>query len=306
MPLCFGLARWLTFGPARKALGLDRCLQFFNRGLALPAHILEAFLSLDIPIAEVYGLTECTGVHTFSSQEAFRLLSCGKALPGAYTRVCPEDGEDVGAIRVWGRHVFMGYLGDKENTRERIDSHGWLHTGDLGLLDANDFLYITGNVKDVITLRSGERINPTPIEERVKRHLPLVRYVMLVGQDAPYLCALLTLKCQVHPDTGEPRNALTSEAVRLCRQLKSQATRLTDIVGDRDPVVTEFIRKGIHAANAEASSSCAKIVKWMVLETDFSIAGGELGANTKLKRAVVAKMYQAEIESFYRESWGYH
>lgn len=81
----------------------------------------------------------------------------------------------------------------------------------------------------------------------------------------------------MHPETGEPRNALTSEAVTLCRQLKSQSTRLTDIIGDKDPLVADFIRQGIKAANAEASSDGAKIIKWMVLETDFSVAGGELG-----------------------------
>ncbi|XP_076977098.1 long-chain-fatty-acid--CoA ligase ACSBG2-like isoform X2 [Tamandua tetradactyla] len=296
---------WLTFNPARTLLGLNRCLQFFNTGQGLPRDTLEYFLGLDVPIFELYGLTECTGVHTFSGHQNFRLLSCGKELPGTYTKVQQEDAAGVGAIHIWGRHIFMGYLNDKERTREMISQYSWLHTGDLGLLDANNFLYIMGSVKDIITLKSGEKINPTPIEERVKRHVPLARYVTLVGQDAPYLCALLTLKCQVHPETGEPRNALTSEAVTLCRQLKSQSTRLTDIIGDKDPLVAEFIRQGIKAANAEVFSDCAKIVKWTVLETDFSVAGGELGATTKVKRAVVAKMYQAEIGRFYEDREDY-
>ncbi|XP_035578051.1 long-chain-fatty-acid--CoA ligase ACSBG2-like isoform X8 [Zalophus californianus] len=155
---------------------------------------------------------------------------------------------------------------------------------------------------DIITLSSGERINPNPIEERVKRYIPIVRYVVLVGQDAPYLCALLTLKCQVNTDTGEPRNALTSEAVAFCRQLRSQSTRLSDIVYDGDPVVLEFISQGIDAANAEVPSDSAKIIKWTILRTDFSMVGGELGATTKLKRAMVARMYQAEIERLYEEA----
>ncbi|XP_025312969.1 long-chain-fatty-acid--CoA ligase ACSBG2-like isoform X1 [Canis lupus familiaris] len=300
-PLCFSLAKKLTFNQARKSLGLHHCRQFFNLGLGLPRATMDYFLSLNMPIFELYGLSESTGIHTLSRQQDFRLLSCGKSLPSTHTKMQREDEEGIGDIHIWGRNVFMGYLNDEENTQEKIDVHGWLHTGDLGFLDTDEFLYIMGNARDIITLSSGERINPNPIEARVKRHIPIVRYVVVVGQDAPYLCALLTLKCQVNMDTGEPRNALTSEAVAFCRHLRSQATRLSDIVYDGDPVVLEFISQGIDAANAEVSSDSAKIVKWTILETDFSVAGGELGATTKLKRAMVAKIYQTEIERFYKE-----
>ncbi|XP_047690763.1 long-chain-fatty-acid--CoA ligase ACSBG2-like isoform X2 [Prionailurus viverrinus] len=276
-PLCFSLAKRLTFSQARRFLGLQRCRQYFNLGTGLSGATTEYFLSLNMPICELYGLSESTGVHTLSRQEGFRLLSCGKSLPSTRTKTQKEDGDGIGDIHIWGRNIFMGYLDDEEKTQEKIDLHGWLRTGDLGFLDDDEFLYVTGNERDLITLSSGEKINPNPIEERVKRHIPIVRYVVLVGQDAPYLCALLTLK------------------------LKSQSTRLSDIVCDRDPVVTEFISQGIDAANAEVTSNSAKIVKWTILETDFSMAGGELGATAKLKRANVGKMYQSEIESFYSE-----
>ncbi|XP_026905059.2 long-chain-fatty-acid--CoA ligase ACSBG2 isoform X3 [Acinonyx jubatus] len=275
--LCFSLAKRLTFSQARRFLGLQRCRQYFNLGTGLSGATTEYFLSLNMPICELYGLSESTGVHTLSRQEGFRLLSCGKSLPSTRTKTQKEDGDGIGDIHIWGRNIFMGYLDDEEKTQEKIDLHGWLRTGDLGFLDDDEFLYVTGNERDLITLSSGEKINPNPIEERVKRHIPIVRYVVLVGQDAPYLCALLTLK------------------------LKSQSTRLSDIVCDRDPVVTEFISQGIDAANAEVTSNSAKIVKWTILETDFSMAGGELGATTKLKRANVGKMYRPEIESFYSE-----
>uniref|UniRef100_A0A452U2Z7 long-chain-fatty-acid--CoA ligase n=2 Tax=Ursus TaxID=9639 RepID=A0A452U2Z7_URSMA len=302
-PLCFGLAKRLTFNQARRFLGLHHCRQYFNLGLGLSRATLDYFLSLNMPIFELYGLSESTGIHTLSRQQDFRLLSCGKSLPSTHTKTQKEDEEGIGDIYIWGRNVFMGYLDDEENTQAKIDARGWLHTGDLGFMDPDEFLYVVGNTRgeqDKAT-SSGEKINPNPIEERVKRYIPIVRYVVLVGQDAPYLCALLTLKCQINTDTGEPRNALTSEAVAFCRQLRSQATRLSDIVYDGDPVVLEFISQGIDAANAEVASSSAKIVKWAILRTDFSIAGGELGATTKLKRAMVARIYQAEIESLYEE-----
>ncbi|XP_062966043.1 long-chain-fatty-acid--CoA ligase ACSBG2-like [Cynocephalus volans] len=300
-PLCYRLAKKVIFNPARKFLGLHHCHQFFNMGGGLPRATLDFFLSLNIPIFELYGLTECTGIHTLSRHQDFRLLSCGKELPNTQTKVEGEDEEGIGNIHIWGRNVFMGYLNDKENTQRKMDCHGWMHTGDLGFLDIDRFLYIMGNIKDIITLSSGEKINPNPIEERVRMYLPIVRYVLVVGQDAPYLCALLTVKCQINPETGESRNALTSEAVAFCQHLKSHSTRLTDIIYDRDPVITDFISQRIDAVNAEATSESAKIIKWAILDTDFSVGGGELGATTRLKRATVAKIYQAEIEGFYKE-----
>uniref|UniRef100_A0A8C7B6Y9 long-chain-fatty-acid--CoA ligase n=1 Tax=Neovison vison TaxID=452646 RepID=A0A8C7B6Y9_NEOVI len=275
-PLCFGLAKRLTFNQARKFLGLHHCRQYFSLGLGLSRATLDYFLSLNMPILALYGLSESTGIHTVSRQHDIRLLSCGKSLPRTHIKTQNEDDEGIGDIYIWGRNVFMGYLNDAENTQEKFDAHGWLRTGDLGFLDADKFLYIVGNTR-------GE-INPNPIEERVKRYIPLVRYVVLVGQDAPYLCALLTLKCQINTDTGEPRNALTSEAVAFCRQLRSQSTRLSDIVYDGDPVVLEFIGQGIDAANAEVTSDSAKIMKWTILRTDFSVAGGELGERGRARK----------------------
>ncbi|XP_046299718.1 long-chain-fatty-acid--CoA ligase ACSBG2 [Marmota monax] len=300
-PLCFRLAKMLTFNRARKFLGLSHCEQFFNIGLGLPTATLDFFLSLNIPIFEVYGLSEGTGIHTLSSHQAFRLPSCGKGLPNTHTKVKKENEKCIGNICIWGRNIFMGYLNDKEGTQKMMDCYGWMNTRDLGCLDVNGFLYVLGNVKDLITLSSGEKINPRPIEERVKMQIPIVRHVMVVGQDAPYLCALLTLKCQINSETGEPRTALTSEAVAFCRKLKSQSTRLTDILHKRDPVVMEFISQGIKAVNAGAPSESARIIKWAILDTDFSVGGGELGITERLKRVAVAKMYQAEINDFYED-----
>uniref|UniRef100_A0A8C9PL64 long-chain-fatty-acid--CoA ligase n=1 Tax=Spermophilus dauricus TaxID=99837 RepID=A0A8C9PL64_SPEDA len=292
-PLCFRLAKMLTFNRARKFLGLSHCEQFFNIGPGLPTATLDFFLSLNIPIFELYGLSEGTGIHTLSSHQAFRLPSCGKGLPNTHTKV-KENEKCIGNICIWGRNIFMGYLNDKEGTQKMMDCYGWMNTGDLGCLDVNGFLYVLGNVKG--EAGSGEKINPRPIEERVKMHIPIVRHVMVVGQDAPYLCALLTLKV---PWTVW--DALTSEAVAFCRKLKSQSTRLTDILHKHDPVVMEFISQGIKAVNAEAPSESARIIKWAILDTDFSVGGGELGITERLKRVAVAKMYQAEIDDFYKD-----
>nr|XP_012617115.1 long-chain-fatty-acid--CoA ligase ACSBG2-like isoform X1 [Microcebus murinus] len=299
LPLGFGLAKTLTFDRTRKFFGLEHCRQFFNLGLGLPRATLEFFLSLNIPIFEFYGQTECTGVHSVSSHRAFQLLSCGKPFRDTNTKVLEGDKDGIGDICIWGRNVFMGYLNNKEATKDKIDSLGWMHTGDLGFLDADNFLHIAGNVNDIITLSSGEKINPGPIEEQVKMFIPIVHYVVLVGQDMPYLCALLTLKCQVNVETGEPRDALTEEAVDFCRNLKSHSTRLSDIINNQDSIVMEYVDQAIDVINREARSESARIVKWTILDTDFSIGAGELGVTTKVKRGIVYKMYQAEIEKFY-------
>lgn len=98
---------------------------------------------------------------------------------------------------------------------------------------------------------------------------------------APEACSQNTnsvcLQCQINPETGEARSALTSEAVACCRKLRSQSTWLTDVLYDRDPLVTEFISQGIQEVNAEAPSEAAKIIKWVILDNDFSVGGGELG-----------------------------
>ncbi|XP_031202555.1 long-chain-fatty-acid--CoA ligase ACSBG2-like isoform X3 [Mastomys coucha] len=298
-PLCFGLAKRLTFEPARKFLGLNHCEQFLNVGMGLPTSTLDFFLSMNIPIMEVYGLPECTGVHTVSNLQAYRIRSCGKELPKTHTKVEKENQNGVGNLCLWGRHIFMGYLRDKQNTENKVDTHGWLHTNDLGFLDFDKFLYIMGKAKDLITLSSGEKVNPYPIEERVRTRIPIVHYAMLVGQDFPYLCALLTLKCQINPETGETRGNLTSEAVACCRKLRSQSTWLSDVLYDRDPIVTQFINQGIEDVNSEAPTVGAKIIKWVILDNDFSVDGGELGPMSKMNRSAVVKIYQEEIQKLY-------
>ncbi|KAM5232332.1 LOW QUALITY PROTEIN: long-chain-fatty-acid--CoA ligase ACSBG2 [Hipposideros larvatus] len=307
--LCFSLAKKLIFNQARKFLGLHCCQQFFNMGLGLPRATLDYFLSLDMPIFQLYGLSARTGVHSLSYQQDFWLLRClqQQAIQPkgvlSLSVACLVPGSSV-ASRGLGagcdQNIFMGYLNDEETAQEKTDLHGWMQ-GDLGFLDTEESLYIMGNVRgeqDTIMLCSGE-INPNPTEERVRKHIPIVCHVVLVGQDAPYLCALLTLRCQINADT-EPRNALTSEAIAFCRQLSS-STRLSDIVYNGDPVITEFTGQGIGVANAETTLNSTKITKWTILETDFSMVGGELGATTMLKRATVAKIHQAETERLYKE-----
>uniref|UniRef100_A0AAY5L0K0 Long-chain-fatty-acid--CoA ligase ACSBG2 n=1 Tax=Esox lucius TaxID=8010 RepID=A0AAY5L0K0_ESOLU len=291
----------LVFTKVRKALGLDRCTKCYTGAAPITKDTLEFFLSLDIPLYELYGMSESTGPHTISQSEAFRLTSCGKVIPGCETKIHSPDEEGNGEICFWGRHVFMGYLNMADKTKDALDDEGWLHSGDLGKHDENGFLFITGRIKELIITAGGENIPPVPIEDAVKEALPLVSNAMLIGDKRKFLAMLLTIKCQVNGDTGAPEDELTPEAIELCRKLGSSATRVSEIAGGRDRVIHAAIQDGINRVNENATSNAQRIQKWTILGQDFSIFGGELGPTMKLKRPVVMKMYKEQIEHFYKE-----
>uniref|UniRef100_A0A674BFP9 Long-chain-fatty-acid--CoA ligase ACSBG2 n=1 Tax=Salmo trutta TaxID=8032 RepID=A0A674BFP9_SALTR len=300
-PVNYRLAKKLVFRKVRKALGLDRCTKCYTGAAPITKDTLEFFLSLDIPVYELYGMSESTGPHTISLPNAFRLTSVGKLIPGCETKIHSPDQEGNGEICFWGRHVFMGYLNQADKTEDALDAEGWLHSGDLGKHDDNGFLFITGRIKELIITAGGENIPPVPIEDAVKEAVSLVSNAMLIGDKRKFLAMLLTIKCQVNGDTGAPEDELTPEAVELCRKLGSNATRVSEIAGGRDRVIHAAIQEGINRVNENATSNAQRIQKWIILDQDFSITGGELGPTMKLKRPVVMKMYKEQVEHFYKE-----
>ncbi|XP_051950198.1 long-chain-fatty-acid--CoA ligase ACSBG2 isoform X2 [Xyrauchen texanus] len=300
-PFNYRLAKRLVFRKVRTALGLDRCTKCYTGAAPITKDTLEFFLSLDIPLFELYGMSESSGPHTISLPDAFRLTSCGKVIPGCQTKIFSPDADGNGEICFWGRHVFMGYLNMPEKTEEALDAEGWLHSGDLGKQDQNDFLFITGRIKELIITAGGENIPPVPIEDVVKETVPLISNAMLIGDKRKFLSMLITIKCQVNGETGVPEDELTPEAIELCCKLGSNSTRVSEIAGGRDRTVYAAIQEGINRVNEKATSNAQRIQKWTVLDQDFSIPGGELGPTMKLKRPVVMKMYKDQIENFYKE-----
>ncbi|XP_056459415.1 long-chain-fatty-acid--CoA ligase ACSBG2 [Gadus chalcogrammus] len=300
-PLNYRLAKKLVFKKVRKALGLDRCLRCYTGAAPITKDTLHFFLSLDVPLYELYGMSESSGPHTISLPDAFRLTSCGKEIEGCKTKIHNPDLEGIGEICFWGRHLFMGYLNQYERTEEALDAEGWLHSGDLGKHDDNDFLYITGRIKELIITAGGENIPPVPIEDAVKEMVPLVSNAMLIGDKRKFLSMLLTVKGQLNEETGVPTDELTAEAVEVCQRLGSSATRVSEVCGGRDRAVHAAIQEGINRVNERAASNAQRVQKWVVLDRDFSIIGGELGPTMKLRRPVVMKMYMEQIDSFYKE-----
>uniref|UniRef100_A0A672UZC5 Long-chain-fatty-acid--CoA ligase ACSBG2 n=1 Tax=Strigops habroptila TaxID=2489341 RepID=A0A672UZC5_STRHB len=301
IPMNFRIAKHLVYKKVQKAIGLDRCTRCYTGAAPISRETLEFFLSLDIPVLELYGMSESTGPHTVSSPHMFRLTSCGRSISGCQTRIHNADQYGIGEVCYLGRHIFMGYLNMEDKTKEAIDEEGWLHSGDLGKLDAHGFLYITGRIKELIITAGGENIPPVPIEDAVKAAVPIISNAMLVGDKAKFVAMLLTLKCNVNIDTGEPRDDLAPEAIEYCQRLGSKATKVSEIIRSKDKAVYAAIQNGISAVNERATSNAQKIQKWTLLEKDFSLFGGELGPTMKLKRPVVVEKYKDQIAQFYAD-----
>ncbi|XP_072289099.1 long-chain-fatty-acid--CoA ligase ACSBG2-like [Eucyclogobius newberryi] len=301
VPWGFTLANSLVFKKVRAALGLDRCRLCLTGAAPITKETLDYFMSLNLPLMELYGMSESSGPHTISVPNAFRLSSCGKEMAGCKTKLENPDEDGNGEICFWGRHVFMGYLNMPDKTTEALDEDGWLHSGDLGRHDQHEFLFITGRIKELIITAGGENIPPVPIEDALRAEIPIISNAMLIGDKLKFLSMLLTLKCVVD-DNGEPTDDLSPETLDFCRRNNVTATKVSEIIANKEPAVYQAIQEALERVNAKATSRAQTVQKWVILEQDFSISGGELGPTMKLRRPIVVKMYQEKINEMYEVS----
>uniref|UniRef100_A0A2K5CG84 Long-chain-fatty-acid--CoA ligase ACSBG2 n=1 Tax=Aotus nancymaae TaxID=37293 RepID=A0A2K5CG84_AOTNA len=297
-PMSYRMAK-TVFSKGKMSLGLDHCHSFISGAVPLNRETAEFFLSLDIPIGELYGLSESLGLHTISNQNNYRLLSCGKILTGCKNILFQQNKDGIGEICLWGGHIFMGYLESETETTEAIDEEGWLPSGDLGQLDSLGFLYVTGRIKEILITPGGENVPLIPTETLIKKKIPIISNAMLVGDKLKFLSMLLMLKYDINQMSGEPLDKLTLEAINFCQGLGSWASTVTEIVKQQDSLVYKAIQEGINAVNQEATSNEQKIQKWVILEKDFSMYGGELGPTVKLKRHFIAQKYKKQIDRMY-------
>ncbi|XP_063025565.1 long-chain-fatty-acid--CoA ligase ACSBG1-like isoform X2 [Melospiza melodia melodia] len=270
------LADYLVLAKIRSALGLSSCQKHFSGAAPLNTETLYFFLGLNITLYEAYGMSETTGPHCLSGPYIYRQHSCGKPAPGCRVKLVDKDSEGNGEICFWGRTVFMGYLNMEDRTKEAFDEEGWLHSGDLGKLDKDGFLYVTGRIKDLIITAGGENVPPIPIEDAVKKELPIVSNAMVIGDKKKFLSMFLTLKSVLDPDTSDPTDILTEQARNFCQRSGSKATKVSEIVATRDEAIYRAIQEGIDRVNSTATNRVHCIQKWIVLPRDFSISGGEL------------------------------
>ena len=275
-PLLYGLAQKLVFSKVRLKLGLDRCHLAVTSAAPISKSTLEFFLSLGIPICEVFGMSESTGPTTLSTPQRYCTGKAGWALPGLELAIA-ADGE----ILIRGRHVFKGYLKNESATIEALDDDGWLHSGDVGEIDAKGFLKITDRKKDIIITSGGENIAPQMLEGKLSA-IPAIAQVAIIGNARKYLTALFTL---------DPEK-LQSEAA-------AAGSPATDVASASScPQFQAYIQTQVDAVNGTLAR-VQTIKKFTILPNEFTIDGGELTPTMKMKRRVVGKKYAEQIEGMY-------
>lgn len=279
------------------ALGLDQCHDFFVAAAPMETKILWYFMSIDIPIMEIFGQSECTGPQTTNRVSAFKVGSVGLPIEGSEVRRDSATGE----FQYRGRHIFAGYKGMVEETKKTIDPDGWMCSGDVVEFSGDDdpnsgFVSITGRIKELIITAGGENVPPVVIEEELKAAIPALSNVMLIGDKRKFLSALFTLQVEIDPD-GVPTNKLTGRAVEVGKEIGSEA--MTTIQARDDVAWQKYFEDGIKKANAKATSNAQKVQKFILLDGDFSEKGTELTPTLKLKRNVTASKYMDKIEALY-------
>ena len=275
-PALYGLADKLVFSKVRDRLGFNRIRYCITSAAPISLDTLEFFLSLGIPIMEVYGLSECTGPATVSLPDRYRTGSVGVAAPETEV-VVADDGE----LLIRGPHVFMGYYKDERATRATLDDRGWLHTGDIGTIDELGFIRITDRKKDILITAGGKNVAPQNLEGHLKS-IPVVAQAVIIGDRKPYLSALLTLD--------------ESRVPQVAHKIGSNATNAIEAASCT--VFNAYLRAEIDKIDAKLSRA-ETIKKFVILPADFSIEGGELTPTMKIKRNVVRDRYAKEIETLY-------
>ncbi|NRD45352.1 MULTISPECIES: long-chain fatty acid--CoA ligase [Corallococcus] len=273
----FALARRLVFEPLKTRIGLEKAKLFSTSAAPIGRDVLDFFASIDVVLLEVWGMTEVSGPATVSTAECARMGTVGRPMLGVEVRIA-QDGE----ILVQGGNVCLGYHRNPEATQELL-ADGWLHTGDVGQLDSEGFLRITGRKKEIIVTSGGKKTSPANIEELLKGVSP-VGHALVVGDRRNYLVALVTLDPdrvrKLAREKGWPEDVATLvKDARLHQHLYEAFER------DVNPKLSRF----------------ETIKRFRVLPGEFSIDGGELTPSMKMRRKVVEQKYADAIEALYNE-----
>ncbi|MFD7709419.1 AMP-dependent synthetase/ligase [Streptomyces sp. NPDC059786] len=265
----------LVYAKVRAAMG-GRVKHAMSGGSAMDRRLGLFFAGAGVTIYEGYGLTESTAAATANPPERTRFGTVGQAIPGTTVHIA-DDGE------IWlnGGNVFQGYLNDPKSTDAALHD-GWLATGDLGSLDEDGFLTITGRKKEILVTSGGKSVSPGILEERVRDH-PLIAQCIVVGNDRPYIAALVTLD---------------GEAVEHWLQMRGKP-RMTPAELVRDADLETEVRRAVVAANTLVSQA-ESIRTFRILAHQFTEEHGLLTPSLKLKRKAIENAYAKEVEALYR------
>jgi long-chain acyl-CoA synthetase len=265
----------LVYAKIRERLG-GRVQYAVSGGAPLGSRLGHFFRGAGVTILEGWGLTETSAPATVNTPQQLRIGSVGRPLPGVTVAVA-DDGE----LLVRGINVMRGYHNNPDASAEAL-AGGWFHTGDLGTIDAQGFVMITGRKKEIIVTAGGKNVVPSVLEDRLRAD-PLVSQCIVVGDQRPFIGCLITLDAEMLPGWlathGRPPMDLTTAAT--------------------DPAVRAAVQTAVDRAN-EAVSTAESIRKFLILDSDFTEAGGHLTPKLSLKRAVILKEFADQAEELYR------
>jgi long-chain acyl-CoA synthetase len=274
----FAAADAAVLTPIKAMLGLDRVGWAGSASAPMPLETARFFAGLGFAIYDIYGMTETTGSVTACGPGSFRLGTVGRAQPGIEIRIA-GDGE----ILARGPVTTTGYHQNPEATAALVDADGWVHTGDIGELDADGFLRVVDRKKEMIITSAGKNIAPSNIENLLKES-PLVGHALAYGEGRPYVVAILTLDPEVAPI--------------LAGRLGVEDTAL-DVLAT-DPRVLGVVQQAVDAANARLSRP-EQVKKWRLLPVEWTAESAELTPTLKLKRRVVHEKYADVLADLYSE-----
>jgi long-chain acyl-CoA synthetase len=266
----------LVYGRLRAALG-GQCHSAISGGAPLGARLAHFYRGVGLTVYEGYGLTETSPAVAVNLQHAIRIGTVGRPLPGVTVRLA-NDGE----ILIRGDLVFREYWNNPQATAEVLDEDGWFHSGDLGELDEDGFLKITGRKKEIIVTAGGKNVAPAVLEDRLRAH-PLISQSMVVGDRQPFIAVLVTIDEEAWPvwlgEVGLPRDSAIADMLD-------------------HPTLREHIQRAVDDANLAVSHAEA-IKVFRILPRDWSEETGEITPSLKVKRNVVLKQYADEIAAIY-------
>ena len=275
LKLKHGLFDKLVYSKIRAGMG-GRVEAAISGGAPLGVRLGHFYRGAGVTILEGYGLTETTAGATLNLTGAHRVGSVGRPIPGTSIKIA-EDGE----VLIRGAIVMRGYWQNDAANAEAFDSQGWFQTGDLGKLDDEGFLYIVGRKKELIVTAGGKNVAPAVLEDRLRAH-PLVSQCLVVGDNQPFIAALVTI------DQDSLKGWVTNH--------KKEGASMADLANDPDLIAV--IQTAVDDAN-KAVSKAESIRKFTILTTDFTIAGGHLTQKLSIKRHVVAKEFAKEIDQLF-------
>ncbi|OSZ64787.1 long-chain fatty acid--CoA ligase [Hydrogenophaga sp. IBVHS2] len=278
LKLQFKLARALVLNNVRKLIGIHRARFLVTGAAPISPDLVRWYLALGVPMLEVWGMTETCGASTGIPAERIKPGSIGPAAAYNEVRIAPDTGE----ILVRGPNVFMGYLNLPEKTAETIDADGWLHTGDVGVVDEEGFFRITDRMKDIIITAGGKNITPSELENELK-FSPYVTDAVVIGDKRPYLTVIIMIDQENVEKYAQDNDVPFSNYASLTRAPEVQGLIQAEI----DRVNKKFAR-------------VEQIKKFFLLDTQLSAEDEELTPTMKLKRKLVQTKYAEQIDAMYR------